>query len=244
MNGAQNDIETGRCVRSKGAVEYDPDPEKGYNPPVPKEAYVILWGDDIQEYHIQGYRNGGCEAGEELDDLTCTVTRYETTLGQLLYELIQRDWSDEEGVDLAMLYGLTAELLVTSGPLSEHGAQRYSFGSLSEVISEVYRHMRVMYLSCEITIPAGGSVVVQAEMRKNESHDFYGDKEYRDGYALATRMGSALQFTGQTAELKHAEQIQIVDQNFGFDPEKGVTCVTLDPTVEHYWMEVQKRETN
>ena len=38
------------------------------------------------------------------------------------------------------------------------------------------------------------------------------------------------------------EYIIILDQNFGFDPEKGVLQVTLDPAVEHYFIEVDAKK--
>ena len=57
------------------------------------------------------------------------------------------------------------------------------------------------------------------------------------GYDLTTVLGSDLTFTGQTAQLTGWEQVEIVRQNFGFDPENGITQVPL--TLEHYYLEVR-----
>ena len=44
----------------------------------------------------------------------------------------------------------------------------------------------------------------------------------------------------QTATLEDRGLITIVRQNFGFDLEKGVNTVTLDPAEEHYYLEVKR----
>lgn len=99
---------------------------------------------------------------------------------------------------------------------------------------------RVMYLRFSVTIPAGGSVDVIAQMMKDASIDFVGDKKDRNGYDMVTQLGSDLTFTAQTASVSNTEYIEIIDQNFGFDPANGVTEVELDLSVEHYWLEVRK----
>ena len=52
-------------------------------------------------------------------------------------------------------------------------------------------------------------------------------------------LDSTLAFTAQTASVTHAENVQITGQNFGFDPENGVTEVKLDPNQPHYYLEIQ-----
>ena len=57
------------------------------------------------------------------------------------------------------------------------------------------------------------------------------------------RLGSALTFTGQSAVLEDREQIEIVRQNFGFEPESGIRTVELNPEEEHYYLAVRRVET-
>ena len=40
------------------------------------------------------------------------------------------------------------------------------------------------------------------------------------------------------------EQIEIIDQNFGFDLNKQITEVMLDPAVEYYYMKIRRKWTN
>ena len=46
--------------------------------------YVIVRGEDIGGYTIQGYADGGCYPGEEIAGVSASVRRYETTLGEIL----------------------------------------------------------------------------------------------------------------------------------------------------------------
>ncbi len=69
--------------------------------------------------------------------------------------------------------------------------------------------------------------------------DFGGREAYRNGCGLVTKLGSGLAFTRQEASLSGGEKLEIVDQNFGFDPAKGITRVTLDPEKEHYYLDVR-----
>ena len=70
--------------------------------------------------------------------------------------------------------------------------------------------------------------------------DYYGDDKNKDGYDMATQLGSNLTFTEQTASICKHEQIEIIDQNFGFDPKNGITTVPLHLNQEHYWIQVRK----
>lgn len=236
--GATLDRETGYCAKNK-SVSYLPNaaPENRD----PGDAYIILMGEDLESYTMQGYKDGGCDKGEELDDLTCTVTRYETTLDAVIREIVAAEYPDR---DEESYYGLFAELMLTHGPLSENGAERYDFGYLEELISAVANHSRVIYQAFEVTIPAGASVTVETRQVKDASMDFIGKNRHRNGYDMATTLGSNLNFTAQIAVLAGYEEIEILDQNFGFDPDNGVTSVSLDLNQNHYWMEIKKTYTD
>jgi hypothetical protein len=56
-----------------------------------------------------------------------------------------------------------------------------------------------------------------------------------------TSLGSELNITEQTVRAVNMDGAELVDNNFGFDWEKGVTEVTLDPNVQYYWMKVRKQ---
>ena len=82
--------------------------------------------------------------------------------------------------------------------------------------------------------------MVEATMLKDASIDYIGDDVGKDGYDMATTLGSNLTFTEQTASISGYDEIEIISQNFGFDLPGGITEVVLDPNQDHYWMEIQK----
>ena len=253
MNGASWDYDSGYCSRRKSSIEYRPnvDPEMQH----PDAGYVILMGEDLTSYTLQGYKDGGCDEGEELNDLSCTITRYETTLGEIMNELLEDFLGDRirqmdsvitgkvsvDQMPLKELYlGLTSELLCSYGVIGETPVERYDTGRLEDMFSGAWNDGRVIYFSFDVTIPAGGSITVEAGMPKDASMDYVGKDKGKDGFDMATRLGSNLTFTEQTASICRFEEIEIIAQNFGFDLEQGITNVTLDLNQDHYWMQVRK----
>jgi hypothetical protein len=111
---------------------------------------------------------------------------------------------------------------------------------LEDIFSAVYTNGRVIYFSFEVTIPAGESITVVAGQPKDASMDYVGNDKGKDGFDIATRLGSNLTFTEQTASICRFEEIEMIAQNFGFDLENGITEVMLDLNQDHYWMQVRK----
>jgi len=229
---------------------------KGFSIPQPGERdygqdgwNLIVVGEDVSNMTTQGYVTGGWDT-EKTIEAGVTVERYETDLDTALRTLFLEEawwewgqWSEEdrpEGLSYEMYCGLLFDQLLTCGLLSDRPMERYDDGMLD---TEFARVDRVFYLEAEVTVPAGGSVELTASMTKKGSCDFYcAHTENRGvyGYDLVTRLGSGLTFTGQTARLEDRGQIEIVRQNFGFDLERGVTSVALDPEGEHYYLEVKR----
>lgn len=234
MSGGLFDRETGLrgCSTS---VKSHPNASPGNREP--KDAYVILVGDDIEGYTLQGYRDGGCDDGDEVAGISCTVRRYETELGTLLRELLRESYGAGSDEDSEQFLGLVAQLLRTVSPLGGDCRDRYSEGSLGVIFSEARNYPRVLYLAFDVTIPAGGSVTVTAELTKRGSIDYM---EYtdREGFDLAAGLGSSLSFTEQRCAIVNTESVTLRDDTFGFDAENGVTAVTLAPGQEHFWLEI------
>ena len=245
FNGAANDVEKGHYARSTHIP-------KSSNPDYGTSAYLIVLGEDISGYTLQGYKDGSCEAGKELDSVTATVVRYETTLDNV-FHLVAGQFLDlyldaysgdasklEDNISRESIIGAYKELLVGYGVLSSNTMQRYDFGMLEDVFGDAQGMDRIMYLSFEATVPAGGSVEISCSMVKKASIDFTGKNKNRNGYDMVTQLGSSLSFTAQNASITNTESIQIINQNFGFDLAKGITTVELNPSQEHYFLEVRK----
>ena len=218
---------------------------------------LVVLGADIGDYVLQGYEDGGCDVGDEITGVSCTVTREETTLDAVLDDLC-REYEffytrsravDQENafdaVPFAMYRGAVSQLLSQYGILSGRPKDRYADGRLDDILSETLFHQRVLYLEFPVTVPAGGSVTVDCRLWKEPSYDFAcsgSEDEDLQGYDLVTGLGSTLDFTRQTAAVENWSGVEIVRQNLGFDLESGLTSVELSMTEEHYYLEIRVRE--
>lgn len=212
---------------------------------------LAVLGEDIGEYTLQGYKNGGCD--QEIEGVSCAVTRSVTTLDAVLESAARdclarhgEDWVSEDGpVTFEMYRGAAAELLTQYGLLSGAPMDRYADGRLDDLLQETLHHDRVLYLSFPVTVPAGESVRVECGLWKEPSFD-YGcsgsENEGLQGYDLVTRLGSSLDFTRQSAALVNTENVEITGQNFGFDLGSGVSAVELDLEQEHCYLEIRPIE--
>ena len=90
--------------------------------------------------------------------------------------------------------------------------------------------------------PRRETIQLTAEITKKGSYDFYcahTENQGVYGYDLVTELGSNLTCTGQRATIEDRGMIEIVRQNFGFDLERGLRTVDLNPMQEHYYLEVR-----
>lgn len=243
-NGGSEDPGTGWRARQIGGLG------NAYRPPQP--MYLAILGGDAREMTMQGYQDGGCEPGQELD-ITASLTREETTLGAFLQMLIDNTggygwYASQEKPEIydhlpdGMFYGCVAEMICQYGFLSEDPCERY-FGRLEDYLGETRVVSRVMYRTFEVTLDAHESAEVSATMRRHASFDFIGDYADRSGYDLVTTLGSDLVFSKQTASVSHTEHVTLTDQNFGFDVDAGVTRVALAAQQEYYYLHVVRKET-
>ena len=148
-----------------------------------------------------------------------------------------------------MLFKLVAQQL-QAGILAQEGTEKFSFDMLDEEILGVYHAKRVIYAAFDVTIPAGAQLTVESSFAK-EGHSNYmvsGEKEQTYAYDVVTQLGSNLTFASQKVSVSGMEQVEIKEQNFGFDLKNGMTQVALNSEEPYYWMEIQKEvmppETN
>ena len=217
-----------------------------YNYDTPR--YLVVLGEDIKELELQGYRDGGCEDGEEIDGVTAKVERLEVPLEELLWDFYRMQWENHdylgegrsEFVTDELMFDTMKKFMQESGILSD-SVSRGAWGRYEDMWSGNYLQNRVLYVSFDVTIPAQGSVQVEASMKKEASIDFDGAGRDRNGFDLVTGLGSNLEFSRQTASIKNLEFVELLGQNFGFDPANEVTQVELDLNEPHYYIEVQRK---
>ena len=242
FNGGRSDREAGRCERQVSIAEHG---EMGYG----RSVYLLVLGEDIRDLTLQGYTNGACEIPMEAGG---TVTRYEAALEDMV-DLAFDSYRAEfisgglaSLTDRETLLGLAAAYMLRHDAV-EGSAVPYEQSQdwmLEDMLEQVFSPDRVMYLRFTLTIPAGETAEVEVKLRKYPSVDFTGKERERRGFDLATRLGSDITLTKQEAGLSGTEFIRILRQNFGFDLDKGVLQVALDPAEEHYYMDVEAKKQN
>ena len=172
---------------------------------------LIVLGEDIEDPRLQGYKDGGCEAGEELSEVTGTLSRRVVALGELLPRLAEdylsgmtgnvspRRWDTAEAFSTAAV----TDRLWEDGNILERLEDRFSQCRLAD---------RVVWLAVQTTIPAGGRIEVEAAYTQAASLN-YGppdmDNKNWAGYSLLPRAGSNLTFTGQTARVVNLDSSQV-----------------------------------
>ncbi|MBR6657231.1 MAG: hypothetical protein IKL18_03570 [Oscillospiraceae bacterium] len=216
--------------------------------------YIIVTGEDIENIGVKtvsGESKGSWDEREETEVFGITSEKYESTLGEAIYEIIssgdyESHYFDEEPTVRNLIsneeyLGYVAEFMYAHGQLSEDPAERYDRGRLDDIIIETGHVSRVMYLTFEVTVPAGGTLEIGTKTLREASYDFVGKRHEKDleGFDLVTRLGTNLNITKQKASVSNAEEIEIVYNNFGFDLPNGISSVVLGEE-EHYWMEICK----
>lgn len=216
-------------------------------PWIMNEAYLIVEGPDVVNLAIQGYRGYEVTESAMVDGVRADVEEYQSTLGEMV-ALLAQDYTQYTPYDrIGMRERLPAQLLY-EGAARRIASDLYSnqaidvLHSLSELFASVESERRLMYQIFSVTIPAGETITVQTQYILPGSVDFYGFAGVtsdRTGFELATTLGSNLRFTGLSATLEGEDAIlDFRNQNFGFDPENGITEVTLDPETERYYLTI------
>jgi hypothetical protein len=137
---------------------------------------------------------------------------------------------------------MTPELLAAGAikriQANDFGETTLTIKLIDALFHDVITEPCMMYHLFPVELGPSSSVTVQASFVQEPSLDISGSQEYREGYELATKLGSDLTFIELTSSLSNTESIQLGNQNFGFDLEKGITEVTLDLLEERYYLEV------
>lgn len=222
---------------------------------------LIVIGEDIKDYELKAYKNGACDKGNELEGVSAKVTRTEENLKDLMRLLVE-DYFKRYDKHFLQEYGLEENFVIDNeilnifeGSFSEFvqkhdlfslpETDNYSYGFIDDVIFMTDNYQRVFYLEFEVTIPPNSSVEIIAHSHKSPSHNFRSDSSNSgkiQGYDMATQLASNLSFDMLTAHIKQVENIEIVDQNFGFNLDEGTTSVELDLENEHYYFNVKALE--
>lgn len=241
INGASTDDETGKTM-----LKFDEFMRLESQPGT--KAQLIVLGDDIKEIQPAGKVLTKDDRWVSDDRVAWEIDRFETTLSQALAsivhachleyskgnspygETILSEYADESVLLDALAENLWYHHVVCGIP--------YHVGML-----QYERGETILYASLSVTIPANSSsdIIVSSLKQAGVQHGGGSQKEEIHRYDMLQMPDSALNFKEVSASVSNTQFISIVSQNFGFDPENGVTKVALDPGIEHYYMDVTQR---
>lgn len=210
---------------------------------------VIVLGEPPAKYTIDGYENGACK--KKITGFSATVKKETMLLSEVIKECMAEflnEYIRQDGISPLVTNDISYRAVISMlkyTSLGDEPKDRYELNRLDDIIGESFSTDRVMYLSAQITIPAGQCVELEGHFIKGANYDFCctGRKENRgvNGYDMMTTLGSHLEFIGQTAKIQLPECYEIIRQNFGFDIPNNINEVDLDTTQERYYIEIRKK---
>ena len=209
------------------------------------EAWVFTVGGTLIDPEFGGNKDYNVTDSSAIDNISYKLETYETPLNDVIQHFAQSyDFWAIEGQDTyPNAGGLTPELLVdgTIKRIHSMGQQNSSekIMLIDSLFHKVVTEPRMMYLVFPVELESGQSATVEATYIQEPSLDISGPKHYREGYELATKLGSDLHFANLSSSLSNTALIELGKQNFGFDLEKGITEVILDLQVDRYYLEVK-----
>lgn len=195
---------------------------------------LVLMGGDLDAYALEASDGNGSD-GWRLD-------RQETSLKEAILAYYVWMTGEENASPDQTSFAAVARLLEDRGWPTLQNAAYEGLTSTGDLITAAWNMSRVMYETVNVVVPAGESMIFVASLEKEASYrtDSSAQQGGDGGYDLITQAGSALNFTEQSASVAGLDYVEIVDNNFGFDPEAGITAVTLDLDVPYYWMHLRR----
>ena len=209
------------------------------------EAWVFTVEGTLIDPEFGGNKDYNVTDSSAIDNISYKLETYETTLNDVIQHFAQSYdfWAIEGQNTYPNAGGLTPELLVDGTIKRIHSMGQQSSSDKIMLIESLFHKVvtepRMMYLVFPVVLESGQSVTVEATYIQEPSLDISGPKHYREGYELATKLGSDLHFANLSSSLSNTALIELGKQNFGFDLEKGITEVILDLQVDRYYLEVK-----
>ena len=238
FNGGANDRETGQYQRHLDI------PQPGM-PDYGKSAFLMVLGEDIADVSLKAYSSGWLDTPAE--DAGGTLTRYEADFSEMLARCMELRYrlNYETMLYDALTPEAKASLICARLALMGYMGEDFSEAAqcpMEDVLGPVLNAPRILYLRFRVTVPAGESVKVTAEMRKDLSFDYGAGLDSPHGLDLLTGAEAGdLRYAEEAVVLQGADGIKLLWQNFGFDPKEGRTRVILSPDTPRYYLDLVKK---
>lgn len=212
-------------------------------------AYLFVMGGDVEDLTFGGNLGHNVTKTSALTNVTCEYETYETTFEELIWELSRKydywavhDDDPNPGLVTPELLYRDAMKRMEDKVEREYDGITWAVSVVEDAFYQTITNTKLQYWVFDVTIPAGETLEVEATYHQEASTDIGGPKKKREGYDMATMLGSTLNFTAQSASISNTDFIEILRQNFGFNLKKNITHVELDLETERYYMDVMIKQ--
>jgi len=211
------------------------------------EAWLYVIGDDLVDMRIScttPYDREEVPEGEQ-PGFHYALEIYESTFMECLWKHAQ-EYKFEHYLELSPLAELVTPEMLFTGAMKRIVGTSYQepkdhINLMDDIFYHVYVADRLLYWVFPVEISAGETVNVTISYEQETSCDYLTPTN-REGFDMATTLGSNLQFTGQTVTAVNTQYMTIGEegkaQNFGFDFAKGITTAELDLETDRYYLDI------
>lgn len=185
-----------------------------------------------------------------VEEISIETNVYECTFKELASELVDTElkgtaYADDDAYKALFLDKLmimiSDSVVYRNGANSETEYYLLSLYDLDLLLIEAANPFGFYLLEDTVTVPAGGSVTIRFEYDKIGKYWEEPEDMYRGifGYDNCPNLGTNITFTSQSATIADNGDIEIVEQNYGFDLENNIRNVELELDAERYYMYVR-----
>lgn len=186
------------------------------------------------------------------DEISAEVNVYECSFKELATELADTKLegtqyaSDEEYKKLFLdkLMLMISDSVEFRRSDVDLGTEYYMIGSncdLAWFVYEAWRPYGFYLLKDTITVDAGESITIRFEYDRIGKYWEEPEEKYEGifGYDNIPNLGTNIIFTGQSAAISDNGNIEIVEQNYGFDLDNNIRQVELKLDAENYYIYIR-----
>lgn len=211
------------------------------------EAWLYVMGDDLVDMRITcttAYDREELPEGEQ-PGFRYEMETYESTFMECLWKHA-REYEFEYYLEVSPVTELVTPEMLFTGAMKRIVGTFYQeskdhINLMDDIFYHVYVAERMLYWVFSVEVPAGETVNVTVSYEQETSCDYLTPTN-REGFDMATTLGSNLQFAGQTVTAVNTQFMTIGEegkaQNFGFDFAKGITTVELDLETDRYYLDI------
>ena len=216
------------------------------------DIYITVRGGDIENLMLQGYYHDKSNNWNRVktDDIYYEIERTEKNIDEDLLKQFITELSADVSLRGAYasykngvltdetIYNAVMKYICKYGEYSDSPIERYLiFGDMASQIDDAVMCERIMYATFDVTVPAGGSVTVNAKHRRYADMKELDDNGHADyGLYMYTTLGSTLDISSQSVDVIGLPDVDITEGNIGTVVKDGKIHTDIDSKEKIYYL--------